>query len=449
MKIGILTIGDEITSGRIQDTNTAYLAREFHVRGWEVAAVMSVGDSISAIRDALDCILSVSDGVVVTGGLGPTADDITTEAITEIYGLRLFTDEAVLQTIKDRFAQRGLRWTDNNAKQAMFPEEAIPLRNPVGTAWGFCLKRVGKPIVVLPGVPMEVKKMVPEVVIPLFEKEDPAGKKAMVVKTVKLFGLAEALIDSALADLKYDHEHMSIGFYPRFPENHIVITSWHDDRARADENLADVLKGVQERLRKNIFGYDEDTLEGMIGALLTERKLTISVAESLTGGLLADRITNVPGSSAYFERGVVTYSNRSKTELLGVPEEILKEHGAVSQGSGRPDGRGRAEGKRHRHRRFDNGHCRPRGRHGQEARGHHIHRRLRRQADRLPRFHLQVGAPAEQGNHEPVGIGTHTQIPNGGRPCPMTTRSVRFWPSRSPRRSSSSSSGSSTAWTGR
>jgi nicotinamide-nucleotide amidase len=331
MKIGILTIGDEITSGRIQDTNTAYLAREFRVRGWEVAAAMSVGDSIGAIRGALDCILSVSDGVVVTGGLGPTADDITTEAITEIYGLRLFTDEAVLQTIKDRFAQRGLRWSDNNAKQAMFPEEAIPLRNPVGTAWGFCLKRVGKPIVVLPGVPMEVKKMVPEVVIPLFEKEDPAGKKAMAVKTVKLFGLGEALIDDALADLKYDHEHVSIGFYPRFPENHLVITSWHDDRTRVDENIANVLKGIQERVGKHIFGYDEDTLEGMIGALLTEKKLTISVAESLTGGLVADRITNVPGSSAYFERGVVTYSNRSKTELLGVPEEVLREHGAVSK----------------------------------------------------------------------------------------------------------------------
>ncbi len=331
MKIGILTIGDELTSGRIQDTNTAYLAREFHVRGWEVAAAMTVGDSIGAIRGALDCILSVSDGVVVTGGLGPTADDITTEAIAEIYGLRLFTDEAVLQTIKDRFAQRGIRWTDNNAKQAMFPEEAIPLRNPVGTAWGFCLKRVGKPIVVLPGVPMEVKTMVPEVIIPLFEQEDPAGKKAMVVKTVKLFGLAEALIDSALADLKYDHGHVSIGFYPRFPENHIVITSRHDDQARADENLAAVLKGVQERLRRNIFGYDEDTFEGIIAALLTERKLTISVAESLTGGLLTDRITNVPGSSAYFERGVVAYSNRSKTELLGVPEKILKEHGAVSK----------------------------------------------------------------------------------------------------------------------
>ena len=331
MKIGILTIGDEITSGRIQDTNTAYLAREFHVRGWEVAAAMSVGDNSGDIRGALDCILSISDGVVVTGGLGPTADDITTEAIAEIYGLRLFTDEAVLQAIKDRFASRGLRWSDNNAKQAMFPEEAVPLRNPVGTAWGFCLKRVGKPIVVLPGVPMEVKKMVPEVVIPLFEKEDPAGKKAMVVKTVKLFGLGEALIDEALADLKYDHEHVSLGFYPRFPENHLVITSWHVDRKQAEENLAGLLKGIQERVKKNIFGYDEDTLEGMIGTLLTEKKLTISVAESLTGGLVADRITNIPGSSAYFERGVVTYSNRSKTELLGVPENIIKQHGAVSK----------------------------------------------------------------------------------------------------------------------
>jgi nicotinamide-nucleotide amidase len=178
---------------------------------------------------------------------------------------------------------------------------------------------------------MEVKKMVPEVVLPLVEKEEPAGKKAMAVKTIKLFGLGEALIDNALADLKYDHEHVSIGFYPRFPENHLVITSWHDDQSQVDEDIAKVLKGIQERVGKYIFGYDEDTLEGMIGALLTEKKLTISVAESLTGGLLADRITNVPGSSAYFERGVVTYSNRSKTELLGVPEKVLKEHGAVSK----------------------------------------------------------------------------------------------------------------------
>jgi nicotinamide-nucleotide amidase len=329
MKIGILTIGDELTSGRIADTNTSYLAREFHVRGWDVPISMAVGDTSEAIRGALDCILSVADAVVVTGGLGPTADDITTEAIAEIYGLRLFTDETVLQAIKDRFASRGLLWSDNNTKQAMFPEGAVPLRNPVGTAWGYCLERVGKPIVVIPGVPMEVKRMAPEVVIPLFEEK--AGKTFIVTKTIKLFGMGEALIDSALADLPLAGTTVSLGFYPRFPENHLVLTAKSTDRANAEADIALIQKEIEARLYRNIFGYDEDTLEGMIGSLLRSRKLTISVAESLTGGLVADRITNIPGSSAYFERGVVTYSNRSKTELLGVPEEIIKKHGAVSK----------------------------------------------------------------------------------------------------------------------
>jgi len=329
MNIGILTIGNELTSGRIADTNTSYLAREFHVRGWDVPVSMAVGDEAGAIGEALDFILERSDAVVVTGGLGPTADDITTECIAKYCGLPLYLDEAVLQTIRERFAARGLRWTDNNAKQAMFPQGAEPLRNPVGTAWGYVLNRGGKLIAVVPGVPMEVKRMTPEVLIPLFEQK--AGKTYILTRTVKLFGLAEALIDSALADLPLAGTTVSLGFYPRFPENHLVLTARSADRARAEADLALIGKGVVERLSRNIFGYDEDTLEGMIGALLTEKKLTISIAESLTGGLIADRITNVPGSSAYFERGIVAYSNRSKTELLGVPEEVIREHGAVSR----------------------------------------------------------------------------------------------------------------------
>ena len=329
MNIGILTIGNELTSGRIADTNTSYLAREFHVRGWDVPVSMAVGDEAGAIGEALDFILERSDAVVVTGGLGPTADDITTECIAKYCGLPLYLDEAVLQTIRERFASRGLRWTDNNAKQAMFPQGAAPLRNPVGTAWGYALKRGEKVIVVVPGVPMEVKRMTPEVLVPLFEQK--AGKTYILTKTIKLFGLAEALIDSALADLPLAGTTVSLGFYPRFPENHLVLTARSADRARAEADLALIGKGVVERLSRNIFGYDEDTLEGMIGALLTEKKLTISIAESLTGGLIADRITNVPGSSAYFERGIVAYSNRSKTELLGVPEEVIREHGAVSR----------------------------------------------------------------------------------------------------------------------
>lgn len=329
MNIGILTIGNELTSGRIADTNTSYLAREFHVRGWDVPVSMAVGDEAGAIGEALDFILERSDAVVVTGGLGPTADDITTECIAKYCGLPLYLDEAVLQTIRERFASRGLRWTDNNAKQAMFPQGAEPLRNPVGTAWGYVLHRGGKLIAVVPGVPMEVKRMTPEALVPLFEQK--AGKTYILTRTVKLFGLAEALIDSALADLPLAGTTVSLGFYPRFPENHLVLTARSADRARAEADLALIGKGVVERLSRNIFGYDEDTLEGMIGALLTEKKLTISIAESLTGGLIADRITNVPGSSAYFERGIVAYSNRSKTELLGVPEEVIREHGAVSR----------------------------------------------------------------------------------------------------------------------
>ncbi|HQM91941.1 MAG TPA: competence/damage-inducible protein A, partial [Syntrophales bacterium] len=309
--------------------NTSYLAREFHVRGWDVPVSMAVGDEAGAIGEALDFILERSDAVVVTGGLGPTADDITTECIAKYCGLPLYLDEAVLQTIRERFASRGLRWTDNNAKQAMFPQGAEPLRNPVGTAWGYVLNRGGKLIAVVPGVPMEVKRMTPEVLVPLFEQK--AGKTYILTKTIKLFGLAEALIDSALADLPLAGTTVSLGFYPRFPENHLVLTARSADRARAEADLALIGKGVVERLSRNIFGYDEDTLEGMIGALLTEKKLTISIAESLTGGLIADRITNVPGSSAYFERGIVAYSNRSKTELLGVPEEVIREHGAVSR----------------------------------------------------------------------------------------------------------------------
>ncbi len=329
MRIGILTIGNELTSGRIADTNTSYLAREFHVRGWEVPVSMAVGDYAEAIGEALDFILERSDAVVVTGGLGPTADDITTECLARYCGLPLYTDEAVLQIIKERFASRGLRWTDNNAKQAMFPQGAAPLRNPVGTAWGYVLKRGEKVIVVIPGVPMEVNRMTPEVLVPLFEQK--AGKTFILTKTIKLFGLAEALIDSALADLPLAGTTVSLGFYPRFPENHLVLTARSPDRAKAEADIALIQKGVVERLRRNIFGYDDDTLEGMIGALLTQKKLTIGVAESLTGGLIADRITNVPGSSAWFERGVITYSNRSKTELLGVPGEIIGEHGAVSR----------------------------------------------------------------------------------------------------------------------
>jgi nicotinamide-nucleotide amidase len=330
MRVGILTVGSELTTGRIQDTNTAYLAGELASRTYEVSASMAVGDSQDAIRRALDFLLPISNAVIVTGGLGPTADDITTECIAKAFGLKLYLDEKALQVIKDRFERFKIRWSDNNAKQATFPKGAQPIPNPVGTAWGYALKRNRKMIIVIPGVPREVRKIFPEGVLPIMEKASGLKKTVVLTKTIKLFGLAEALVDDALANVGYDRKILSIGFYPRFPENHIVLTARDTDKKRAQKNLDEIRQKIEERLGKHIFGYDDDTLEGIVGALLTERKLTLAVAESLTGGLIMDRVTNVPGSSRYFERGVVSYSNNSKMDLLNVPEQTLEEFGSVS-----------------------------------------------------------------------------------------------------------------------
>ena len=200
MKIGILTIGNELTSGRIQDTNSALIARAMQEQGWPVAAMLSVGDDDDAIHDALDFLLARAEAVIATGGLGPTADDITTAAIAKAFGLSLRMDDSVLAHVKALFAKRRLHWTDNNAKQAVFPEGAEIIANPTGTAAGFAVRREGKIVAVIPGVPAEARRMLPEGVIPLFRKEFPEAALHVETSTFKLFGIPEAAVDAAMAD---------------------------------------------------------------------------------------------------------------------------------------------------------------------------------------------------------------------------------------------------------
>jgi nicotinamide-nucleotide amidase len=335
MKIGILTIGNELTSGRTQDTNSSFLARAFGTRGWQVTLMMSVGDEDRVIKQALGYVLAQSDAVVVTGGLGPTADDITTEAIARAFGLGLFMDEAVLRHIRGIFEKYHLSWTENNAKQAVFPEGAEVIANPVGTAAGFALKQKGKLIVVIPGVPREVERMLPEGVLPLLRREFPEAVQHVAVRTIKSFGLAEAAVDKALADLDFEQLSVSIGFYPNFPENHIVLTARGATESEAAARISAAEAGVVDRLKKHIFAYDSETLEGLVAKLLTEKEWTLAVAESCTGGLVTDRLTDVPGSSVFLERSVITYSNAAKTDLLGVPTAILEKYGAVSEQTAR------------------------------------------------------------------------------------------------------------------
>ncbi len=330
MNIGILIIGNELTSGMTQDTNSSFIARELHEYGWNVSAVMAVGDDRDAIKGGIDYLLGISDALIITGGLGPTADDMTTAAVAGAFDLDLYTDDAVLERLKERFGRFDIPWTENNAKQAMFPEGAGIIDNPVGTACGFFLERSGRPVAVIPGVPAEARRMLTGGVIPLF-REKLAYREHIAKRTIKIFGLTESGIDEALLHEDLEIPGVSVGFYPRFPEIALVVTSRGEDRGDVEENLGAACKRIEGKLHRHIFGYDDDTMEGVVAALLTDRGLTLSVAESCTGGLITDRLTDVPGSSVFLEMGAVTYSNASKVELLGVPDSVIEEHGAVSE----------------------------------------------------------------------------------------------------------------------
>lgn len=335
MKLGILTIGNELMNGRIADTNASFIAREANQQGWNVEAIMSVGDDLDAIKDRLNYLLSMTDAVICSGGLGPTADDITTEAIAKAFNLPLYTDENVLNYIKDIFTKFNLRWVENNAKQAMFPQGAEVLPNARGTAPGFCLPVNGKLIFVIPGVPSEAKLMVTNGVFPLLRKHFPQDELYIIKQTIRTFGLGEAAVDDKVKDIDFQSLGVSIGFYPVFPENHIVLIAQSKNQDEARKNLQKAVNEVSARLQHHIFAYGEQTLEEVIAGLLTEKKLTIAVAESCTGGMITSRLTDVSGSSDYLERGLVTYSNAAKIGMLGVPAEIIEKHGAVSEETAR------------------------------------------------------------------------------------------------------------------
>jgi nicotinamide-nucleotide amidase len=247
----------------------------------------------------------------------------------------LHLDEKVLARLKEIFVQYNLRWTENNAKQALFPTGAEVIPNPVGTAAGFALQVKDKLVFVIPGVPSETHRMLPEGVIPLLRRHFPQPVGYIAKQTIKTFGLSEAAVDEKLADFNFEALGISVGFYPVFPENHLVLIARADSQKQAQKNLQKAIDAVTVRLSDCIFSYSEQTLEEIIAAALTQKKLTVAVAESCTGGLIANRLTDVSGSSVYFDRGLVTYSNEAKISLLGVPADIIEKHGAVSEETAR------------------------------------------------------------------------------------------------------------------
>jgi nicotinamide-nucleotide amidase len=298
-------------------------------RGFEVALITTIGDKESPLEDALLRAQEHAETIIVSGGLGPTTDDITAASAAKALGCRLSTNKEVLQTLRERFAQRGMEMPLANEKQALFPHQAEIIPNPLGTAPGFILRHKGKIYIFLPGVPRELQYLFKENVLPLLEKER-QEKNFFGSRTLKVFGFTESAIADRLRDVNLQEHSASLAYLPRFPENHVKIMVHTRFSGEVEKNLQELEKIIREKLQGRVFAVDQETLEGIVGNLLRSHQATLAVAESCTGGLIAHRLTNIPGSSDYFERGVVVYSNRAKIELLKVPEELLAACGAVS-----------------------------------------------------------------------------------------------------------------------
>ncbi|HWK90434.1 MAG TPA: competence/damage-inducible protein A [Longimicrobium sp.] len=331
MKVALLAIGDEIVGGMTTDTNSGFIAGELRAVGAEAVCGFAVTDDEADIVRALRRALEDAELVVCTGGLGPTADDLTTACVARLAGRELVLDEPSLRAIEERFRSIGREMTPNNAKQALFPAGSTIIPNPNGTAAGFiCPIEVDgetRHVACFPGVPREARVMVPATLVPWVAARNPGRR--FLSRTYSTYGLSEAKLDELLVDVIPPRE-ARLAFRAAFPRLQARITV----SGAPDEDLESRLKALDARARERLGAYlyatGDEGMEETVGRLLRERGLTLAVAESCTGGLIGHRITDVPGSSDYFLLGVASYANAAKRDILGVSPATLDAHGAVS-----------------------------------------------------------------------------------------------------------------------
>jgi nicotinamide-nucleotide amidase len=331
MKAEIIATGDEIRSGALVDSNSAYIARKLEEAGVEVVRHGSVGDDLKAIVSILRECACRSDIAVVTGGLGPTDDDLTALAAARAAEVDLAQDPRALESVEAFFEAHEIPVTPTNMKQALLPIGANCLINPVGSAPGFQLKIKGCEIFCLPGVPAEMRQMLTAGVLPRLMELQGKNGSFRAVKTLSTFGLTESATADRLKGFQDHFPSVKLGFRAKFPEIHVKL---YGSESREDDlrsQLAEAEDWVAQRLGDKIFSCAGESLEAAVGKLLRARRATLAVAESCTGGLIADRITEVPGSSEYFLFSAVTYANTSKVNILNVAADTLDHHGAVSE----------------------------------------------------------------------------------------------------------------------
>jgi nicotinamide-nucleotide amidase len=324
----IIAVGSELLTPFRTDTNSLWLTDRLNSVGVEVKLKTIVGDDDARLEETIRDALKRSGVVVLTGGLGPTEDDITRKIAARALSRRLSLDEKVLDEIRAKFLHWGRRMPDINARQAMVVEGAEVLPNPNGTAPGMYVEHDGRVVVLLPGPPRELKPMFDSHVLPKLSER--AGGLRVARRVLRVAGMGESAVDERIAPVytQYKNPQTTILFNNTEIEIHLTAQGKTEQEA---ELLLDGLAGqIEERLGDSIFAFRGETMEEVVGLRLAVNGFTLAVAESCTGGLVAHRLTEVPGSSSYFTEGVVTYSNEAKTRLLGVPAELIERHGAVS-----------------------------------------------------------------------------------------------------------------------
>jgi nicotinamide-nucleotide amidase len=328
MNCEIITVGDELLIGQVINTNQAFIARALNDIGVVIDRMTTAGDNGAGILDAFRTAWARQDLVVVTGGLGPTHDDITRTCVCSLFNTELVSDPGVRKRIEGMMKRRNLAWSPAAEDQTLVPKTATPLDNPVGTAPGLVFEESGKLFIVLPGVPYEMEAIVRQSVVPLVSSR--LSGSSIRHRNLRTAGISESLLSQKLGPIDQVLQGARLAFLPTPTGVRLRIDVHEKDEASALRRLADCEARIREKVGRYIYGIEDDELEDAVGALLAERNLTLGIAESCTGGLIAHRITQVSGSSRYFDRGVVAYSNRSKTDLLGVPEQVITRHGAVS-----------------------------------------------------------------------------------------------------------------------
>ncbi len=331
-RAAILSTGDEITTGKVVDTNSNYIADKLIEAGLDVASIVTVGDVSDRIIWAWEQAMVHADVIISTGGIGPTADDLTTELVAKVAGVGLTFSEEVAENIRRIFASLNRTMPENNLKQAQFPAGATIIPNHLGTAPGYRLSletpNGRKHLIVLPGVPREMKPMMEESVLPWIG-EMRGGGDVFLTRTFQTFGISESGLDELVSGVIAEDEG-KLAFRANFPQISMRVTV-RGKEGEVEQRVAILAQRLREKIGAYVYGEGDVSMEGVVGQLLKDQGKTVGFAEACSGGLVSHRLTNVPGSSDYFLGSIIAYSDSTKTQLLNVNPATLSQYGAVSE----------------------------------------------------------------------------------------------------------------------